>query len=57
MKTYRKKLKPLSPQDLLKETPEQRLQRVRQEGARYRTRIVEDKTKYNRKKLKSKNTY
>ena len=38
--------------DLIKETPEERLERVRREGARFRPRVVEDKTKYNRKKLK-----
>ena len=33
-----------------RETPEQRKQRVREEGARFRSRIETPKTTYNRKK-------
>jgi hypothetical protein len=42
----------IKPLDLIKETPEQRKQRVRESGNAYRTRIVESKKKYNRQKYK-----
>ena len=43
----------INPLNLIKETPEQRKQRVRESGNAYRTRIVEDKKKkYNRQKFK-----
>lgn len=51
----KRKSKPLeiSILDLIKETPEQRKQRVRESGNSYRTRVVEDKKKkYNRQKFK-----
>lgn len=38
--------------DLVKETPEQRKERLDLFGNRYYTRIVKDKTKYDRKKEK-----
>jgi hypothetical protein len=47
----KKKIK-INPLDLLKETPEQRKERVRQSGNAYHTRIVESKKKYNRQKYK-----
>lgn len=37
----------------IKETPEQRLERVRDPRSAMFTKVIEDKTKYNRKKLKS----
>lgn len=51
MKIKKKQIN-ISVLDLIKETPEERRERVRREGARFRPRIVEDKTKYNRKKYK-----
>lgn len=43
----------INPLDIIKETPEQRKQRVRESGSAYRTRVVEDKKKkYNRQKYK-----
>ena len=51
----KRKIKPLeiSLLDLIKETPEQRKQRVRESGNSYRTRVVENKKKkYNRQKYK-----
>lgn len=48
----KKKRKKLTMLDLIKETPEQRKERVRQSGNAYRTRIVESKKKYNRQKYK-----
>ena len=39
-------------QDLIKETKEQRKQRVRESGNAYRTKVVESKKKYNRQKFK-----
>ncbi len=37
---------------IYKENPEERKERVRNEGAAFRTRIIPDKTKYNRKRAK-----
>ena len=51
----KRKSKPLeiSILDLIKETPEQRKQRVRESGNSFRTKVVEDKQKkYNRQKIK-----
>ena len=43
----------INPLNLIKETPEQRKERVRESGSAYRTRIVESKKRYNRKKFKN----
>ena len=37
---------------IYKETLEERKERVRNEGSAFRTRVVPDKTKYNRKRVK-----
>ena len=37
---------------IYKENPEERKERVRNEGAAFRIRIIPDKTKYNRKRVK-----
>ena len=42
----------INPLQLIKETPEQRKERVRQSGSCYHTRVVESKKKYNRQKYK-----
>ena len=42
----------INPLELIKETPEQRKERVRASGSCYHTRVVESKKKYNRQKYK-----
>ena len=42
----------INPLELIKETPEQRKQRVRESGNAYRTKIVESKKRYNRQRFK-----
>jgi len=42
------------PHNLIKETPEERKTRVNSAGSEMRTRIVPDKTKFNRTKQKQK---
>lgn len=42
----------INPLDLIKETPEQRKQRVQASGNAYHSRIVESKKKYNRQNYK-----
>jgi hypothetical protein len=43
-----------TPHNPIKETPEERKERVNSAGSDMRTRIVADKTKFNRKKQKQK---
>ena len=52
MNKRKHKKKQLTQLDLIKETPEQRKERVRASGSAYRTRVVESKKKYNRQKYK-----
>lgn len=49
MKTVIKKVN-ISQRDLIKETRDERLQRVKSPGSDMRTRIIPNKKKYNRKK-------
>jgi hypothetical protein len=51
MRTIKKEIK-TNVLDLLKESKEQRLERVRQDGARFRPKIVEPKNRYKRKKFR-----
>ena len=48
-----KKTFTINPLELIKETPEQRKERVRASGSAYHPRVVESKKKYNRKKFKN----
>jgi hypothetical protein len=52
MKKKRKVGVKINPLDLIKETPEQRKQRVRESGNAYRTKVVESKKQYNRQQYK-----
>ena len=48
----KKKVKKLTQLDLIKETPQERKQRVRESGNAYCTKVVESKKRYNRQKYK-----